>query len=226
MRQKDDDKLDELILRAASAANGGLGLGGAGPAAPAGWCSSLGADPSDARHAFELARRGGTEMTLRFDHLVQILGASDSDDLLLAINPFLGRADAARALDSTALALLTANRIGQLTRCLEETRGLGALVPTLQQPLTGGAPSEGARKAAQSKADALAASLVAGRHYMRVAQGSAGGADAAEFDPRLLLFEFAHDLLLREAQVPCRRRVSIRAAPACAASSPARRRYC
>ena len=56
-----------------------------------------------------------------------------------------------------------------------------------------------AERAAHAKAELLAGSLSARRCYSSASAGPL--LDYITFDPRLLLFEFAHDLLLREAQV-------------------------
>ena len=54
-----------------------------------------------------------------------------------------------------------------------------------------------AERAAHAKAELLAGSLSARRCYSSASAGPL--LDYITFDPRLLLFEFAHDLLLREA---------------------------
>ena len=145
---------------------------------------------SNERLAFGLARRSGGEVELRFEHLVQLLASAGAEADLRMLNPFLTLEQAEQALDAAALALLTANRVAQLARCLEEARGLVQLVPQLQR-----AANRAIEQAAVSQADVLASSLVSHRHYMRCDDVAAG------YDPRLLLFEFAHGLLLREAQV-------------------------
>eukprot|EP00966_Prymnesium_polylepis_P168820 3903474-Prymnesium_polylepis.1 len=60
---------------------------------------------------------------------------------------------------------------------------------------------EAMERAAASKAHVLARNLTAKRHYTVVPAASAPSAASADFDPRLLVFEFTHDLLLRDAQV-------------------------
>lgn len=132
------------------------------------------------------------------------------------------------ALELTSVALLTANRIGQAQRCLVEAKELHEILQQL--PTAGGGSrraslsSDSLERAALSKAEMLASSLTSKRHYA-VASGAGGGVAPAEpnlidmsglggrggrpaarglpvdFDPRLLVFEFTHDLLLRDAQV-------------------------
>ena len=66
---------------------------------------------------------------------------------------------------------------------------------------------EALERAALSKAEMLATSLTAKRHYAEASSAGyplrPGGEPATkiDFDPRLLIFEFTHDLLLRDAQI-------------------------
>jgi hypothetical protein len=172
---------------------------------------------AEARAGFALARHGDAEVALRFGELVTLLPSATAEAELAALNPFATAEKRKAALELTALALLTANRIGQVLRCLVEARELCSLV----QPLGAMAPNDAAgaafaqefagsasvqlarqqrtaaERAALARADLLAVSLTAQRHYVSVRPDGS----AAEYDPRLLVFEFAHDLLLRSAQV-------------------------
>ena len=165
--------------------------------------------------SFSLARAGGAESELSFAQLVPLIAMSDAIPLLMVINPFLPAKRAEEALDATALAMLTANRVSQVLECLNDARELQAYLEQLvalgdsrsiviTDMASGGEGSAVLERAASSKAGVLASRLTARRHYMverppRDESGTAGG--AYSLDPRLLVFEFRHDLLLREVQV-------------------------
>ena len=123
-------------------------------------------------------------------------------------NPFSSAADLNRALEYTLLALFTANRVGHVQRCLVEVRELEDLLQQLQGSSQGSVDSlEAMKHATLSKAEMLASSLTARRHYVESSTRMVTGGElgetthVAEFDPRLLVFEFTHDLMLRDAQV-------------------------
>lgn len=152
---------------------------------------------SEKRGAFTLARFCGMEARLRFEDLVRMLLSSDAAADMALLNPYASAGQIERALEVTSLALFTSNRIGQAQRCLVEAANLALLVQQIGSTNRRVSMSmEDMERAALSKANVLARNLTAKRHYT---VSSAGG--ASEFDPRLLVFEFTHDLLLRDAQV-------------------------
>ena len=102
------------------------------------------------------------------------------------------------------LLMMTANRITHATLALQQARGLlkvlRQLVHTSTQPHKDvsqqAAAIERLHKELLTQSDNLAATLAMRRNYsVPVAQG------VFEIDPRFLLFEFCHGLLLRPSQV-------------------------
>ena len=131
--QRDNERMLALVEGATRLANQ------AGePAAVAGNLIAVGGATEEAAAeqlaGFALGRAGGNEAELGFHHLVRLLACSRGESELLLLNPYLSREQAARVSDETALALLTANRIAQSLRCLDEARGLQVLLLQLQAP--------------------------------------------------------------------------------------------
>ena len=179
--------------------------------------------------SFALARVGGVESELSFEQLVSLVAMQDAIALIQAMNPFLSSKRAEEALEATILAMLTANRVSQVLECLEDATRLHAYLEQLvalghqsvgsgsgagscaSGVCNGGADADELERAAFSKADLLAAQLTARRHYMVESppQGSSS-ADGRTYtlDPRMLIFEFRHELLLREVQVALLKRFS------------------
>ena len=95
------------------------------------------------------------------------------------------------------LLLMTANRVNHCTLALQQTRSLLKLLRDLKSKLgTGGIAADRVRKELLSLSDNLAVTLANRRHYSVTA-----GPALFEVDPRFLLFEYCHGLLLRASQV-------------------------
>ena len=122
-------------------------------------------------------------------------------DLQLA-NPFVSNADAGAVLDLAVSAIMRANRVGQINRCMSEARGLLRLLERDMSSVTEGAAADMA-SAILLKSQTLAEQLLARRHYMTPAAAPVAGDGglALAYDPRFLLFEFTHNIVLRKAQV-------------------------
>ena len=95
--------------------------------------------------------------------------------------------------------MLTANRINQTNLALLQARGLFRLLSNLKS--IGASESNGIqarriRKELASSGALLAATLANRREY-----SIALGDGTYELDPRFLLFEFCHSLILRKSQV-------------------------
>jgi hypothetical protein len=114
--------------------------------------------------------------------LVSSRGAAE----VTAINAFAHDADG--TLDATVALLLHTSRQGTLNRAIVDATALLA-----QLRATGELDST----AVHIKSGALAASLLTARHFF----DKSSDGDALSFDPRLLLFEFVHGIVLRRAQV-------------------------
>ena len=93
------------------------------------------------------------------------------------------------------LLMMTANRISHANLALQQTRSLLKLLNDLAKQ-SSEAAKERTRKELYSLSENLAATLASRRFYV-------SQVDAATFevDPRFLLFEFCHGLLLRNSQV-------------------------
>lgn len=116
----------------------------------------------------------------------------------------LSPADADGLICSAMLLMMTVNRISHATLALQQARGLTKVLRQLHR--ISGAPHadssiqsaavERLHKDLLTQGDNLAATLAMRRNYsVPVAQG------VFEIDPRFLLFEFCHGLLLRSSQV-------------------------
>ena len=143
--------------------------------------------------------------------LVSSTGVSD----LRSANPYVSEKEADELLDLAVAVILHANRVGQINRCMSEARGLLRLLETAAHEssaaLTAGA-TEQLISALMLKSATLADQLLARRYYVEVSSppsavmSAADGALSSEgmrlqYDPRFLLFEFTHNILLRQTQV-------------------------
>jgi hypothetical protein len=128
------------------------------------------------------------------------VAASDAAGDLCLYNPILRASEAQGLVCCIMLLMMTSNRISHATLALQQARGLLKLLNQLQtaDASVGADPivSERIRKELLTQSDTLAATLAARRHYaVPVAPGM------YEVDPRFLLFEFCHGILLRQSQV-------------------------
>ena len=150
------------------------------------------------RQLFSLRQVAMQEARVTPDFLLCLLISSTSIADLRATNPFISEAKAAELLDELVLAVLHASRVGQITRCVSEAMGLLKLLDRRG----GGTGGKGARRDAASaitlKAQSLAEQMLTRRHYVSTGGGGGGG---VAYDPRFLIFEFTHNLVLRKAQV-------------------------
>ena len=132
--------------------------------------------------------RGGLEASCWFEFLVEQLLNTRGDGELNESNPSLGPRGVAIVRELTVRTLLSASRAAQLGRCCTAAELLYAA-------LVAAAP-EAAEIALRSRA--LAQQLDAKRSYCT--PGVIDDDAFFWFDPRLLVFEFVHGLLLRPAQ--------------------------
>ena len=138
--------------------------------------------------AWALKMRGGLEAGPGFEALVEQLLSTRGDGELNNTNPGLGPCGIAVLRELTVRVLLAASRAAQLGRCCAAAESLcTALVP---------AEPDVAEIALRSRA--LADELDARRPYCKFGDASEGA--IFHFDPRYLVFEFMHSLLLRPAQ--------------------------
>jgi len=165
------------------------------------------------RQVFGLRQVAELQACVSPEFLFCLLISSAGEADLIATNPYLGEAEAAELLDMAVAVIMHASRVGQTNRCLSEARGLLELL----RPLPAGT-SEAARREIVSaltlKSSSLAEQLLARRHYVVESGGAEGGGAEGgggeggrpgglglRYDPRFLLFEFTHNIVLRQAQV-------------------------
>jgi len=111
----------------------------------------------------------------------------------------LTQSDVDSLLNGIALVMLTANRINQTNMALLQARGIFRLLASLKSigpAESTGIPARRIRKELASSSAILATTLANRREYT-VALGDG----SFELDPRFLLFEFCHSLILRKSQV-------------------------
>lgn len=111
-------------------------------------------------------------------------------------NPFLTDEEASDVLSCVALLMMTINRINHANLALQQTRGLVKLLKLLQSGVQDAAAKERTMKELISLSEVLALTLANKRHYAVEV-----GAGQYQIDPRYLLFEFSHGILLRLSQV-------------------------
>jgi hypothetical protein len=140
------------------------------------------------RLGFVLDRYARRECLLSFEFLVCSLISSKGDATIKQLNPYLSSTDVARILDLTVAALLLINRVAHVNLCLASARELLAMLVKLQTQAKDG-PS---LPELVLQAGSLASQLTAERHYV--------GKDK-KYDPRFLVFEFTHSILLRQSQI-------------------------
>jgi hypothetical protein len=139
------------------------------------------------RLGFVLDRYARRECLLSFEFLVCSLISSKGDESIQQLNPYLSSTDVARILDLTVTAMLLINRVAHVNLCLASARELLAMLMKLQRKAKNG-PS---LPELVLQAGSLASQLTAERHYV--------GKDG-KYDPRFLVFEFTHSILLRKSQ--------------------------
>lgn len=111
-------------------------------------------------------------------------------------NPFLKIHQADGITACAMILMMVANRVSLANLALQQAKNLWRMLVTLQK----GNVANPARlmKELLSLADTLAATLTAKRHFIDKSTALSG---AFDIDPRFLLFEYCHGMLLRQSQV-------------------------
>eukprot|EP01012_Entosiphon_sulcatum_P004402 TRINITY_DN11719_c0_g1_i1.p1 TRINITY_DN11719_c0_g1~~TRINITY_DN11719_c0_g1_i1.p1 ORF type:complete len:3283 (+),score=530.28 TRINITY_DN11719_c0_g1_i1:870-9851(+) len=151
----------------------------------------------------DLARICGYLPTVSFEHLSALLLNEESDVALLRWNPTLSPDALQHIYVMLATIMLRVNRIGHTTRSI----GLALDLIKSLEGLAKAPPSEGVVRATLAKASLVAQAVACRRHYVEKKDISAQDC-VLEYDPRLLVFEFAHNLVLRESQVRLIRQIT------------------
>lgn len=111
-------------------------------------------------------------------------------------NPFLTSEDATGITCCVMLLMMTVNRINHINLALQQARGVLKLLKSLQRKGLEDNNAKRIRKELISLSETLAVTLAMKRHYTNEITSG-----VYEVDPRFLLFEFSHGLLLRLSQV-------------------------
>ena len=139
------------------------------------------------RELHRLEQHAGSKAQVPLDFLFASIISTRGLEDLAQVNPWIADAEGLR--DAVVACLLTASRQGVLNCCLALARKLhGLLTTTAATAIT----SSHLVRAISLEASALAAALSTKRHYVT---------RSTTFDPRFLLFEYTHNLVLRKAQV-------------------------
>jgi hypothetical protein len=130
------------------------------------------------------------------DFIAQSTASVDYSADLCKCNPFLDPADANGVLTCMCLLMMTYCRISQSILALQQCRSIIRVIEQLRLATTSSAERPRLLQELVLTSELLAANLSMKRFYC-----SDIGGGLYEFDPRFLLFEFAHGLLLRASQV-------------------------
>eukprot|EP00941_MAST-03F_sp_MAST-3F-sp1_P005039 g5039.t1 len=141
------------------------------------------------RLGFLMSRHAGQEPKIWLQLLVSTLLSTTGAREIQRINPFLDDEQVQTTLDLTVALMLTVNRLSQTARCISIAQELLML---LKRPTSEG---QALQEALIGQASKLAEQLVCRRFYVKNDGGK------FTYDPRLLVFEFIQNILLREPQV-------------------------
>jgi hypothetical protein len=171
------------------------------------------------RHS--LARLAQNEPLLGVEHVMTALLSTDAVQELTLWNPFLDASAVHSLLDTAAMYALHMVRLGHVRRCLAEARDLMSHLTNLRSLTAAAARADPTIKQEIAlKADLVASSLSVQRIYMLNPRDTNSTAHAGSalsyqqlstqvppdgacvmFDPRFLVFEYLHNVMLRQQQV-------------------------
>lgn len=141
------------------------------------------ADTQRVRELVQLEQLAASRAPITSELLMTSIISTLQEGELTRLNPH--SVDAPGTLNAVVALILVASRQSALNRAILDCKELLGLLRSTSSVLD--------VTTVRVKSTALAESLLARRHYMAAADGS--------FDPRLLLFEFVHCILLREPQI-------------------------
>ncbi|KAJ1425171.1 hypothetical protein B484DRAFT_93375, partial [Ochromonadaceae sp. CCMP2298] len=143
-----------------------------------------------------------SEMALDLEFLAASCATDSIAGNLQRCNPFLSQADGAGITCCVMLLMMTVNRVNHANLALQQARGVLKLLKGLQKSGIDPTTAQRTRKELLSLSETLAVTLANRRHY-----SAQLGVGTFEVDPRFLLFEFSHGLVLRQSQVTLVRRL-------------------
>ncbi len=124
----------------------------------------------------------------------------DNSGNLCRLNPFLSNSDAKMVKSATMMIMMATNRVSQTTLALTQCRSAFKILRLLHSACRSNLNSNQVvllKKELVSIAENLAATLTSRRHF----SSKTSTIGCFDVDPRFLLFEFSHGLLLRSSQV-------------------------
>ncbi len=168
-----------------------------------------------------LARLAHSEPLLQVEHVMTALLSTEAVQELTLWNPFLDARAVEVLLDTAVVYALHMVRLGHVRRCLAEARDLMLQLNNLSLLTPAAARADPTVKQEIAlKADLVASSLSVKRIYMLDPRDAAAMAQNASaltyqdlsshaqpdspcvmFDPRFLVFEYLHNVMLRQQQV-------------------------
>jgi len=187
LRQKDGIFVSKSVKELTDSVNGDGCLGAKRPR-----------DMPIIRHQFFQA--GGMEAILGFDFLVLCTATKDWSGNLRLYNPFLTEQESEDILSGVLLTMMSANRVSQTNLALGQVKGVLRLLNELNK-----VASTMSQAASKKRADVickelsssvlnLATTLAARREFSKK---DPNDSSAFVIDPRFMLFEFSHNILLR-----------------------------
>jgi len=115
---------------------------------------------------------------------------------LSLFNPFLSTEEEQGVLKLVTLVMMTTNRINQATLSIQQAKSVDKILKAMMANTSNPTSYESLRKELRTLSATLAATISARRHFTRkLSEG------VYEIDPRFMLFEFCHGIILRQPQV-------------------------
>lgn len=156
------------------------------------------------REVFLLSQASSRDIIPNFEQLIRSTLSNRCDALLRSYNPFLNDEDVETIVTLVLKVMSLTVRIGHIVRCMQELSSLLRAFQTwkIHAEFCDESDLEKEKYDTESlwrQHLSLAELLGSRRNYVKFRSSSKR--IVFEFDPRLLVFEFAHDLLLRRSQV-------------------------
>jgi len=147
------------------------------------------------KYKFVLKRYCGQESDLWLDYVIGSLLSSAWRHDLQKLNPYFEEEAIQKVYDVAVGAILHANRVGHINRCLSDARDVLSLLQNAVQQ----EPQEGVNAPLLAgliqKSESLATNLASKRFFVDPKD------ETLIYDPRFLVFEFTWNIMLRQAQV-------------------------
>ena len=118
---------------------------------------------------------------MKFEFIVGALLSSEAVADLQQINPYLSDDKIEIMFNIVVMAILSANRISQINRCLNDITALEGLLKQSEK-LKSGVANTSLLAALNQKSESLATQVMARRYYINEVDHS--------YDPRFLVFEY------------------------------------